>query len=203
MLGYSTLGHVGTDWDTLRLGRWDTKSGITKKNKRPNVWIFRPQGPKFPESMGGELPGFPQVQAKGKHGGKTWGGGVRTDFPFLARSAWGGKSGLKNPDTPPPLFFFLPAPGIPRASSQWILGFLEWGKRWRCRGQRTLVYETNHSLKKAAWGGGALSGPLRLRVQSRSRTRLRIAASVPFLFRVCFKGVLGPFARLRPLNGLE
>ena len=35
---------------------------------------------------------------------------------------------------------------------------------------------------------GALSGPLRLRVQSRSRTRLRIAASIAFLFRACFKG---------------
>ena len=34
-----------------------------------------------------------------------------------------------------------------------------------------------------------LSGPLRLRVQSRSRTRLRIAASIAFLFRACFKGV--------------
>ena len=31
-----------------------------------------------------------------------------------------------------------------------------------------------------------LSGPLRLRVQSRSRTRLRIAASIAFLFRACF-----------------
>ena len=34
-----------------------------------------------------------------------------------------------------------------------------------------------------------LSGPLRLRVQSRSRTRLRIAASIAILFRACFKGV--------------
>ena len=33
-----------------------------------------------------------------------------------------------------------------------------------------------------------LVDPLRLRVQSRSRTRLRIAASIAFLFRVCFKG---------------
>ena len=32
-----------------------------------------------------------------------------------------------------------------------------------------------------------LSGPLRLRVQSRSRTRLRIAASIAFLVRACFK----------------
>ena len=36
---------------------------------------------------------------------------------------------------------------------------------------------------------GMLSGPLRLRVQSRSRTRLRIAASIVFLFHACFKGV--------------
>ena len=35
-----------------------------------------------------------------------------------------------------------------------------------------------------------LSGPLRLRVLSRSRTRLRIAASIAFLFRACFKEVL-------------
>ena len=43
-----------------------------------------------------------------------------------------------------------------------------------------------------------LSGPLRLRVQSRSRTRLRIAASIAFLFRACFKRVLdtiGPLSR--------
>ena len=33
-----------------------------------------------------------------------------------------------------------------------------------------------------------LSGPLRLRVQSQSRTQLRIAASIAFLFRVCFQG---------------
>ena len=39
-----------------------------------------------------------------------------------------------------------------------------------------------------------LSGPLWLRVQSRSRTRLRIAASIAFLFRACFKGVLDTIA---------
>ena len=37
--------------------------------------------------------------------------------------------------------------------------------------------------------GLALSGPLRLRVQSRSRTRLRIAASIAFLLGACFTGV--------------
>ena len=42
----------------------------------------------------------------------------------------------------------------------------------------------------------ALSGPLRLRVQSRSRTRLRIAASIAFLFRACFKGGLDTIAPL-------
>ena len=41
-----------------------------------------------------------------------------------------------------------------------------------------------------------LSGPLRLRVQSRSRTRLRIAASIAFLFRACFKGVFDTIAPL-------
>ena len=35
-----------------------------------------------------------------------------------------------------------------------------------------------------------LSGPLRLRVQSRLRTRLGIAASIAFLFRACLKGFL-------------
>ena len=45
-------------------------------------------------------------------------------------------------------------------------------------------------------GGHRLSGPLRLRVQSRSRTRLRIAASIAFLFRACFKGVLDTIAPL-------
>ena len=41
-----------------------------------------------------------------------------------------------------------------------------------------------------------LSGPLRLRVQSRSRARLRIAASIAFLFRAYFKGVLDTIAPL-------
>ena len=44
--------------------------------------------------------------------------------------------------------------------------------------------------------GFDLSGPLQLRVQSRSRTRLRIAASIAFLFRACFKGVLDTIAPL-------
>ena len=41
-----------------------------------------------------------------------------------------------------------------------------------------------------------LSGPLRLRVQSRSRTWLRIAVSIAFLFRACFKGVWDTIAPL-------
>ena len=41
-----------------------------------------------------------------------------------------------------------------------------------------------------------LSGPLRLSAQSRSRTRLRIAASIAFLLRACFKGVLDAVAPL-------
>ena len=40
------------------------------------------------------------------------------------------------------------------------------------------------------------SGPQRLRFQWRSRTRLRIAASIAILFRVCFKGVLNTIAPL-------
>ena len=40
----------------------------------------------------------------------------------------------------------------------------------------------------------ALIGPLRLRVQSRSRTRLRIAASIAVLFRACFGRVLDTIA---------
>ena len=43
---------------------------------------------------------------------------------------------------------------------------------------------------------GALSGPLRLRVQSQSRTRLRIAASIAVLFRARFKGILHTIAPL-------
>ena len=54
-----------------------------------------------------------------------------------------------------------------------------------------------------ALGEVELSGPLRLRVQSQSRTRLRIAASIAFLFRVCFKRGLRDYrttiARLSPL----
>ena len=59
---------------------------------------------------------------------------------------------------------------------------------------------TQKSHKKSAHKnlhGVGLSGPLRLRVQSRSRTRLRIAASIAFLFRACFQ------ARLSPPSGLE
>ena len=41
-----------------------------------------------------------------------------------------------------------------------------------------------------------LSGPLRFPVQSLSRTRLRIAASIAFLFRACFTGVLDIIAPL-------
>ena len=63
------------------------------------------------------------------------------------------------------------------------------------------------SLKTKKWPGSVfqslgmyvacqLSGPLRLRVQSRSRTRLRIAASSAFLFRACFKGVWDTIAPL-------
>ena len=46
-----------------------------------------------------------------------------------------------------------------------------------------------------------------MRVQSRSRMRLRIAASIAFLFRTCFKGVLDTIAPLShgwaPPSGLE
>ena len=45
--------------------------------------------------------------------------------------------------------------------------------------------------------GGWLSGPLRLRVQSRSRTRLRIAATISrFCFALVSKGVLDTIAPL-------
>ena len=67
-----------------------------------------------------------------------------------------------------------------------------WGKQHLKYGQKLLIF---------------LSGPLRLRVQSRSRTQLRIAASIAFLFRACFKGVWGHYsttiARLNPESGLE
>ena len=51
----------------------------------------------------------------------------------------------------------------------------------------------------AAGGGGSqsqLSGPLWLRVQSRSSTRFRIVASIALLFRACFKGALDTIAPL-------
>ena len=41
-----------------------------------------------------------------------------------------------------------------------------------------------------------LSAPLRLRVQLQSRTRLKITASIAFLFRACFQGVLDTIAPL-------
>ena len=57
-------------------------------------------------------------------------------------------------------------------------------KRYSWRGTLTVPLGFSEN------SGSILSGPLRLRVQSRSRTRLRIAASIAFLFRTCFKGVL-------------
>ena len=52
-----------------------------------------------------------------------------------------------------------------------------------------------------------LSGPLRLRVQSQSRAWLRIAASIAFWFRACFKGFIShsstTIARLSPLSSLD
>ena len=41
-----------------------------------------------------------------------------------------------------------------------------------------------------------LSGPPRLRIQSQSRTQLRILASTAFWFRACFKEVLDTIAPL-------
>ena len=52
---------------------------------------------------------------------------------------------------------------------------------------------------QAGMSGGIeckLSGPLRLRLQSWSRTRLRIAVPIAFLFRACFKRVLDTIAPL-------
>ena len=56
-----------------------------------------------------------------------------------------------------------------------------------------------HSRKKYLffpWFSLLLSGPLRLRVQSRSRTRLRIAASIAFLLHANYFG-----ARLKEIKG--
>ena len=101
--GHVGIQHVGTRRDTMgkmghnaqhlrfRIGgmtHWDTLGQFfcaqtqkeKKKPRRPNVKIFRPQGPKFPKSSGGELPGFPQAQAKGKHGRGQW--FFSPDFPF-------------------------------------------------------------------------------------------------------------------------
>ena len=64
-----------------------------------------------------------------------------------------------------------------------------------------------YSLVSRWQNSHALSGPLRLRVQSWSRTRLRIAVSIAFLFRACFKGAWDTIAPLSrgwaPLSGLE
>ena len=58
-------------------------------------------------------------------------------------------------------------------------------------------------LSKVFWRRGLfnqgrpiLSGPLRLRVQSRLRTGLWIAVSIAFLLRACFKGILDTIAPL-------
>ena len=63
-------------------------------------------------------------------------------------------------------------------------------------GQPNHNHNQKFSEKLFVSSDGTLSGPLRLRVQSRSRTRLRIAASIAFLFRACFKGVLSTIAPL-------
>ena len=66
------------------------------------------------------------------------------------------------------------------------LAFLHsWGGKKPFCAFRVPHYSQGSSLQS----DGSLSGPLRLRVQSWSRTRLRIAASIAFLFRACFKGV--------------
>ena len=57
---------------------------------------------------------------------------------------------------------------------------------WALYGFGTIA-KINKKTSGLSW---ELSGPLRLRVQSRSRMRLRIAASIVFLFRACFEGVL-------------
>ena len=52
-----------------------------------------------------------------------------------------------------------------------------------------------------------LSGPLQLRVQSRSRTRLKIAASIALLFCACLQRIVRHYsttsAQLKFLGGLE
>ena len=53
----------------------------------------------------------------------------------------------------------------------------------------------------------AFSGPPRLRVQSRSKTQLRIAASIQFLSRTGFEGDFRHYsttiARLSPVSGFQ
>ena len=73
-----------------------------------------------------------------------------------------------------------------------------------------LVGEKQHEIARAkfcAQSCSKLSGPLRLKVQSRSSMRLRIAASIAFLFRACFKGGFRHYsttiAVLSPQGGLE
>ena len=65
------------------------------------------------------------------------------------------------------------------------------------RGAGELVLTLSHrNRRRKQWKKLGLSGPLRLRVESRSRTWLRIAASIAFSFRACFKGVLDTIAPL-------
>ena len=66
-----------------------------------------------------------------------------------------------------------------------------WGPRWASQSQKS-----QQSLRFCCAKSCTLSGPPRLRVQSRSRTWLRIAASITFLLRTCFKGVLDTIAPL-------
>ena len=88
-----------------------------------------------------------------------------------------------------------------------VLGGGGGGKKVYLENVYVLVLFLRHSKSKEnphnrAWAGMQqqmmhwLSGPVRLRVQSRSRTRSRIAASIAFLFSACFKGVFDTTAPL-------
>ena len=93
---WDTLGHVGTQ----SLGQFfflhkRAPKKNTKKLRRPNVKIFRPQGPKFPKSIWGEaFLKIPRPRPKENvEGGQ---GFFSPDFPF----------GQKCPADPPPCFPF-------------------------------------------------------------------------------------------------
>ena len=88
-----------------------------------------------------------------------------------------------------------------------------WDKSGQCAVERTNCGKWGFELLNASHGltaqtlPGFTGPPPRLRVQSRSRTQLRIAASIGFLSRTGFEGVFRHYSttitRLSPVSGLQ